>query len=123
MKTSTWIVLVIIGAVLMIIGLSIAWRVEMVPPYEMEVPSTPYFMLSIALTGIGGLLISISILGFFIVYQKEVAKEIISEGIRKWKEPPPPPPQTVANVKYCPKCGASMSKEATYCPKCGEKQS
>jgi hypothetical protein len=27
----------------MIIGLSIAWRVEMVPPYEMEVPSTPYF--------------------------------------------------------------------------------
>jgi ribosomal protein L40E len=29
----------------------------------------------------------------------------------------------VANVKYCPKCGANMSKEATYCPKCGEKQS
>jgi len=131
MKTSNWIVLIIIGAVLMIIGLSIAWRVEMVKQkfgvspytYEMEVPTAPYVIPGIALTSIGGLLIGISILGFIIGYQKEAAKEIISEGIRKWKEPSPPPPQTVANVKYCPKCGASMSKESTYCPKCGQKQS
>jgi hypothetical protein len=130
MKTRTWIILIIVGAILIIVGLSIAWRVEMVkqkfgvPPYtyEMEVPSTPYFIPGIALTAIGGLLISISILGFIIGYQKEAAKEIISEGIRKWKEPAPPPPPS-ANVKYCPKCGASMSKEAIYCPKCGQKQS
>lgn len=123
MKTSTWIVLIIIGAVLMVIGLSIAWRVEMRNiGFGIEVPTTPYFMPGVALAGIGGLLITISILGFIIGYQKEAAKEIISEGIRKWKEPSPPS-QTVANVKYCPKCGASMSKESTYCPKCGQKQS
>jgi len=124
MKTSTWIVLIIIGAVLIVIGLSIAWHVEMRNiGFGIEVPTTPYLMPGVALAGIGGLLITISILGFIIGYQKEVAKEIISEGIRKWKEPSPPPPQTVANVKYCPKCGASMSKESTYCPKCGQKQS
>ncbi len=32
------------------------------------------------------------------------------------------PPKPVAKVKYCTKCGASMSVDAIYCPKCGEKQ-
>jgi len=131
MKTSTWIFLITIGVVLLVIGLSIAWRVEMVkqtfgvPPYtyQIDVPATPYFIPGIALTTIGGLLTGISILGFIIGYQKEAAKEIISEGIKKWKEPTPSPPQAVANVKYCPKCGASMSRESTYCPKCGQRQS
>jgi hypothetical protein len=38
------------------------------------------------------------------------------------KTPEGAPPQTVANVKYCTKCGASMSPDAIYCPKCGHKQ-
>jgi len=64
MKTSTWIFLITIGVVLLVIGLSIAWRVEMVkqtfgvPPYtyQIDVPATPYFIPGIALTTIGGLL-------------------------------------------------------------------
>lgn len=31
-------------------------------------------------------------------------------------------PKKVAKVKYCTKCGASVSIDAVYCPKCGEKQ-
>jgi len=38
------------------------------------------------------------------------------------KAPEVAPPKPVANVKYCTKCGASMSVDAVYCPKCGEKQ-
>jgi len=37
------------------------------------------------------------------------------------KEAAAPPPEGV-EVKYCPKCGAKMPKDAAYCPKCGQKQ-
>ena len=37
------------------------------------------------------------------------------------KEAAAPPPKGV-EVKYCPKCGAKMPKDAAYCPKCGQKQ-
>ena len=37
------------------------------------------------------------------------------------KEAAAPPPEGV-EVKYCPKCGAEMPKDAAYCPKCGQKQ-
>ena len=122
MRASTWIVLIIVGALLIIVGLSIATQVVWQQgPYGISYPTASFVLPGYALAGIGGLLITISILGFIIGYQKEAAKEIVSEGIRKWKEPSPPPPPS-ANVKYCPKCGASMSKESTYCPKCGEKQ-
>lgn len=38
------------------------------------------------------------------------------------KVPEVAPPKPVAEVKYCPKCGASMPLDATYCPKCAHKQ-
>ena len=121
MKTTTWIFLAVIGAILLMVGLSIAWRVEMrkqtfgIPPYtyEMDIPTTPYVMPGIGLTIVGGLLITFSILGFSIGYSKRAAVEVISEGIKK----------AATNVKYCPKCGASMSLDTSYCPKCGHKQS
>jgi len=62
MKTTIWVFLLVIGAVLLIVGLSIAWRVEMrkqtfgIPPYtyEMDVPATPYVLPGMGLTMIGG---------------------------------------------------------------------
>ena len=38
------------------------------------------------------------------------------------KAPEGAPRKPVANVKYCTKCGASMSLDAIYCPKCGQEQ-
>ncbi len=32
------------------------------------------------------------------------------------------PTQTAGEIKYCQKCGTSMSSDALYCPKCGQKQ-
>jgi heme/copper-type cytochrome/quinol oxidase subunit 1 len=127
-------VLIIIGVILMVVGFGIMGIVVWVdqtfgvPPFTstIKVPTTPFWIpgavlgtVGVALTGLSGFLL---FWRWFMGTQKEAAKEIISEGIRKWKEPSPPSPPT-ANVKYCPKCGASMSKESTYCPKCGQKQS
>lgn len=126
MKVSTWIVLIVIGVVLLVIGASIAWRVVWeTGPYGIPIATMPFLWPGYALIIVGILIIGVSSFvmfwRWFIGTQKEAAKEIISEGIRRWKEPvPPPPPAT--NVKYCPKCGASMSLDATYCPRCGQKQ-
>ena len=38
------------------------------------------------------------------------------------KAPEVAPPKPAANVKYCPKCGATIPVDAIYCPKCGYKQ-
>ena len=38
------------------------------------------------------------------------------------RAPEAAPPKRVEEVKYCPKCGASMPLDATYCLKCGQKQ-
>jgi len=37
------------------------------------------------------------------------------------KAPEAAPPKP-SEVKYCPKCGASMSLDTTFCPKCGQRQ-
>lgn len=38
------------------------------------------------------------------------------------KAPEVAPPKPAAEVKYCPKCGASMPLDAIYCPKCAHRQ-
>jgi ribosomal protein L40E len=45
----------------------------------------------------------------------------LSKRLEAPKAPEVAPPRSVANVKYCTKCGASMSLDSVYCPKCGQK--
>jgi len=123
MKAKTWIFLAIGGIILVVIGIAltqiIVWSSG---PFGIPMPSAPFAMVGIALAAIGGVLTSISILAFIIGYSKESAKEVISEGIRTWKEketpPPPPPPGT----QVCPTCGGPLTYieqyQRWYCYKC-----
>jgi len=50
------------------------------------------------------------------------AKQLSTTLGARPKAPEVIPAKPVEEVKYCSKCGASMSQDAIYCPKCGQKQ-
>jgi len=94
------------------------------------VPTKEFYSLWIVLIGliilgIAGIIALVASIMPLALAAKQFSTEV---SLPKPEAPAPPakevaaPPSKRVEVKYCPKCGAEMPKDAVYCPKCGEKQ-
>jgi hypothetical protein len=86
----------------------------------LSVPEQPFaspwiMFFGFLVLGISGIIILIGACLPIVIFVKQLFAEVGAPQIIT--------PEFAANLKYCPKCGASMPLEATYCPKCGKKQS
>ena len=85
--------------------------------------------IGFVILGIAGIIALIVSIISLVFAAKEVSMQMVTVKPKPEVAAPPaptkeaaaPPPESV-EVKYCPKCGAKMPKDAAYCPKCGQKQ-
>jgi len=83
-------------------------------------------LIGLIILGIAGIIALVTSIMPLALTAKQFSTKV---SLPKPEAPAPPaeevaaPPSKRVEVKYCPKCGAEMPKDAVYCPKCGEKQS
>jgi len=82
-------------------------------------------LIGLIILGIAGIIALVASIMPLALTVKQFSTKV---SLPKPEAPAPPakevaaPPSKRVEVKYCPKCGAEMPKDAVYCPKCGEKQ-
>jgi len=84
-------------------------------------------LIGVIILGIAGIIALVASIMPLALAAKQFSTEV---SLPKPEVPAPPapaeeaaaPPPEGVEVKYCPKCGAKMPKDAAYCPKCGQKQ-
>ena len=79
-------------------------------------------LIGLIILGIAGIIALVASIMPLALAAKQFSTEV---SLPKPEAPAPPAPPTeeaAGEVKYCPKCGAKMPKDAAYCPKCGQKQ-